>query len=167
MHPIAPSAKKLKDLALDDSLKKSDDGTLFLLEDEDPEDEDQKRIICYATKENIKQLWASTTWLCDGTFGTCPSFSINSGWSMARRNQVSSHTPISSYLVCQVGLLLTSLGRRARRGKSLIQKTCNSKLRLRVSLQDFALKVVKVPFGPNNYVYEKSRLKLGLEERLK
>ena len=72
MHPIAPSAKKLEDLVLDDSLKKLDDGTLFLLEDEDPEDEDQKRIICYATKENIKQLRASTTWLCDGTFATCP-----------------------------------------------------------------------------------------------
>ena len=42
MHPIAPSAKKLEDLFLDDSLKKLDDGTLFLLEDEDPEDEDQK-----------------------------------------------------------------------------------------------------------------------------
>ena len=49
------------------------------------------------------------------------------------------------------------MGEKDPAGKSLIRKTCSlTKLRLQVSLLDFALKVMRVPFGPDKYDYEKS-----------
>lgn len=70
-NPIAQSATHLDNLVLTDALKKTESGKLFLLYDNGVEAKED-RMIAYATQENIEKLGEATTWLCDGTFSTCP-----------------------------------------------------------------------------------------------
>lgn len=70
MRPLGKSASTIEDLVLKPEQKKDHDDELFLLHDDGPEKEE--RIICYATKKNLEQLRANVTWLCDGTFASCP-----------------------------------------------------------------------------------------------
>lgn len=70
MRPLGKSASTIEDLVLKPEQKKDHNDELFLLHDDGPEKEE--RIICYATKKNLEQLRANDTWLCDGTFASCP-----------------------------------------------------------------------------------------------
>ncbi|KAJ9050442.1 hypothetical protein DSO57_1014448 [Entomophthora muscae] len=73
-NPLAKSATIIKYLVLTDAPKRTEDGEMFLLHDNVQEMED--RIIAYATTQNLEPLNPATTWLCDGTFTTCPSVRI-------------------------------------------------------------------------------------------
>lgn len=53
---------------------------MFLLYENDQEVEDS--IIAYATQQNLEQLNTVNTWLCEGTFATCPPSSSSFGYCM-------------------------------------------------------------------------------------
>ncbi|KAJ9080073.1 hypothetical protein DSO57_1039659 [Entomophthora muscae] len=69
--PLAKSATTIEDLVLSNALKKTEDIEMFLLHDNGQEVEDS--IIAYVTTQNLEQLNTAITWLCDGTFATCPT----------------------------------------------------------------------------------------------
>ena len=69
--PAEPQA--LGDINVPDELKTTVGGEDFLLFDAETGDEDDDgRIICFATLECLKKLSASQMWFCDGTFKTSP-----------------------------------------------------------------------------------------------
>ncbi|KAJ9070717.1 hypothetical protein DSO57_1004949 [Entomophthora muscae] len=69
LNPLAKSTTIIKELVLTNTLKKKEDGEMFLLHDNGQEVEDM--IIAYATTQILEQLNTPTTWLWDGTFATC------------------------------------------------------------------------------------------------
>lgn len=62
--------KNYKELLLDDKLKLTEKGEMFLLHDDGPEVDG--RILCYATHSNLNQLVYCKTWLADASFPSCP-----------------------------------------------------------------------------------------------
>ncbi|KAJ9081532.1 hypothetical protein DSO57_1013664 [Entomophthora muscae] len=96
-NPLAKRTTTIKDLVLFNALKKTEDGEMFLLQDNEQEVED--RIIAYTISQNLEQLNTATIWLYNGTFATFPS-SLSSFGSSTGLLTPSLHQSVQGCLGC-------------------------------------------------------------------